>query len=128
MWRSAISGVAAAGIAALSPLPAMPATGTIPALFPEWEAAWGPDLAALKEYSRAEEAFFADRNNLAKIIKAPAVTVADIRCKRVLGQRRSAWAMGDGNIEGANTYDHEILLRLPAMSSGSAERRCGHER
>ena len=135
--RSAITGASAAGLVALSPLPLMPAACAIPALFAQWEAAWGPYIAALKEYSRVEGIFFADEtpenekardqaadamdaiedtvNDLEeRIIEAPAVTLTDVRFKLVV--RSKTIGMGDGDIDGASSDsgDQKLLLRLLA--------------
>jgi hypothetical protein len=112
----------------------MPAAGAIPALFAEWKAAWGPYIAALNEYGRAQEAWFPDPDNPEKaeaeqraeaakdaiedtvhdlewrIFEAPAVTLADVRCK--LFVRSKTIGYGDGNIDDAGGHDHELLLRL----------------
>jgi hypothetical protein len=132
--RHAITGAGAAGLVALSPLPAMLATGAISALFAEWEAAWGPYLTAIKEYGRIEEIFFADRNNPEKeeardraeaamreiergvidlehrIRETPAATLADVRFKLLV--RSKTIGMGDCNIDDAGDPDRELLLRL----------------
>ena len=134
--RNAITGASAAGLVALSPLPSMLASGAIPALFAEWEAAWGPYIAALDEYSRVEEIFFADRDNPEKekardqaeaakdaveqavcdlerrIRETPAVTPADLRCKLLI--RSKTIGMGDGDIDDASSHDQQLLLRLLA--------------
>jgi hypothetical protein len=128
--------VGASSLLALAPLPSLPAIGTIPALFAEWEAAWGPYIAALNEYGRAQEAWFPDKDNPEKaaaeqraeaakdaiedkvhdlewrIFEAPAVTLADVRCKLFI--RSKTIGYGDGNIDDAGGHDHELLLRLLA--------------
>jgi hypothetical protein len=132
--RHAITGAGAAGLVALSPMPSMPASGSIPALFAEWQAAYPPYLAALNEYGRAQEAWFPDRDNPEKadaerraeaakdviedvvfdlecqIFEAPALTLADIRCKLLV--RSKTIGMGDGNVEDAGGHDQELLLWL----------------
>jgi len=127
--------VGASSLLALAPLSSLPAIGTIPALFAKWEAAYVPYLAALKEYSRVEGIFFADKtpenektrdqaaeamdaledtvNDLEeRIFEAPAVTLADVRCKLFI--RSKTIGYGDGNIDDAGGHDHELLLRLLA--------------
>lgn len=115
----------------------MPASGAIPALFAEWQAAWVPYIAALTEYGRVEEILFADPGNAEKaaardqaeaakdavedavidlehrIMEAPAVTLADVRCKLLI--RSKTIGYGDGDLEGAGgDRDRELLLRLLA--------------
>jgi hypothetical protein len=129
--------VGASSLVALSvPIVSLPAVGSIPALFAQWEAAWGPYLAALKEYGRVEQIFFADkspenenardRSEAAKdaiegavidlehrIKEAPAYSLADLRCKLFI--RSKTIGMGDGDIEGAGgDRDRQLLLRLLA--------------
>jgi hypothetical protein len=127
--------VGASSLVALPVLPSLPASGAIPALFAQWEAAYAPYLAALKEYSRVEGIFFADKtpenekardhaaaamdaledtvNDLEeRIFEAPAVTLADVRCKLLV--RSKTIGYGDGDIEGAGGHDHELLVRLLA--------------
>jgi len=107
----------------------------IPVLFAEWEAAYVPYLAALTEYSRVEEIYFADKtpeNDAARdraeaakdavedavidledrIIEAPALSLADIRCK--LRVKAKTIGHGDGDIDGADSHHQEVLLRLLA--------------
>lgn len=134
--RHAITGASAAGLVALSSLPAMPASGTIAALFAEWEAAWGPYIAALNEYGQAEAVWFADENNPEKramkdraeaaageienavidlerrITEAPACSLADLRCK--LRVRAKFIGFGDGDLEGATDRSEKLVLRLLA--------------
>lgn len=98
----------------------MPASGAISALFTEWQVAWVPYIAALTEYSRVEDILFADPGNTEKaaardqaeaakdavedavidlehrIIEAPAVTLADVRCKPLI--RSKTIGYGDDNI------------------------------
>jgi hypothetical protein len=117
----------------LVPVPSMGATGIIPALFAEWEAAYVPYLAALAEYSRVEEIFFADSDNSAKeeaarqakgamrkieravidlehqMIEAPAAKLANIRCK--LRVKAKTIGFGDGDIGGASSCNQEVPLR-----------------
>jgi hypothetical protein len=126
----------ASSLVALAPLSALPASGSIPALFAQWEAAWGPYIAALNEYGRVEDAFFADktpekeaardRAEAAKdaieeavieleyrIFEAPAVTLTDVRCKLFI--RSKTIGYGNGDIEDAQgDKNPELLLRLLA--------------
>ena len=128
--------VGASSLVALAVAPSLAASSAIPSLFAEWEAAYVPYLAALKEYSRVEGIFFADSDNPEKaeasrqaeeamreiergvldleerIIEAPAVTLADIRCKLLVRSRTIGF--GDGDIDGASSHDQEVLLRLLA--------------
>ena len=130
--------VGASSLAVLSiPVVSLPAVGAIPALFAQWEAAWGPYIAALNEYGRAQEAWFPDRDNPEKaaaeqraeaakdaiedsvcdlehrIIEAPALSLADIPCKLLVRSRTIG--MGDGDIAGGgDNRDQDLLLRLLA--------------
>ena len=133
--RRALLG-ASSSLVALAPLPSMPSVpATIPALFAEWQAAFGPYIAALNEYGVAEEAWFSDKSNPEKteakeraeeaagviedavidlerrITEAPACSFADLRCK--LRVRAKFIGRGDGAIEGApGDRDQTLLLRL----------------
>ena len=128
--------VGASSLVALPVLPSLPASGAIPALFAQWEAAWGPYIAALNEYGRVEDAFFADktpekeaardRAEAAKdaieeavieleyrIFEAPAVTLTDVRCKLFIRSKTIGYGNGDiEDAQGDNTQ--ELLLRLLA--------------
>jgi hypothetical protein len=133
--RRALMG--ASSLAVLSvPIVSLSAPGAIPALFAQWEATWRPYIAALNEYGRAQEAWFPDKDNPEKaaaeqraeaakdaiedkvhdlewrIFEAPAVTLADVRCKLLV--RSKTIGYGDGNIDDAGGHDHELLLRLLA--------------
>ncbi|HLJ64432.1 MAG TPA: hypothetical protein VKT70_10020 [Stellaceae bacterium] len=140
-----LAGATAAATALLAP-PALATTAESPsvisALFAEWRAAYVPYLAALSEFSRVQEAWFADRDNPEimaaeqraeaakdeiedavidlenRIIEAPAATLADIRCKlRVLAK---TIGLGDGDIDDASSWREEVLLRLLADVEGIA--------
>ena len=129
--------VGASSLVALPVLPSLPASGAIPALFAQWEAAWGPYIAALNEYGRAQEAWFPDKDNPEKaeaeqraeavkdaiedavhdlehrIFEAPAVTLTDVRCKLFI--RSKTIGYGNGDIEDAQgDKNQELLLRLLA--------------
>jgi hypothetical protein len=129
--------VGASSLVALSALPSLPAIGAIPVLFAEWQAAWGPYIAALNEYGRAQGAWFPDRDNPEKaeaerraeaakdaientvidlerrIFEAPAVTVADLRCK--LFVRSKTIGLGDGDFKDPSLDNNQkLLLRLLA--------------
>jgi hypothetical protein len=129
--------VGASSLVALSALPSLPAIGAIPVLFAEWQAAWGPYIAALKEYGHAEEAWFSDESSPEKkaamfvaeaameaaqdtvidlengIFEAPAVTLADLRSKLLI--RSKTIGMGDGDIQAVlGDRNQELLLRLLA--------------
>jgi len=128
--------VGASSLVALAPLSSLPAIGAIPALFAEWQAAFGPYIAALNEYGVTEEAWFSDKGNPEKtetkeraeaaageiedavidlerrITEAPACTLADLRCK--LRIRAKFIGLGDGDLEGATDRGEKLVLRLLA--------------